>query len=189
VSTRTKTRRRPPSRREQARRARQRSETRRRTIRDAVGRTKTRQAFSARAKSLLGTDDPETARLAFTTNPRLFEQLLTEYDEVPEYKNGPRNAVYVHEGYDSDHFEFVDSAVNVESWYKQDHRRDDIDDALADGWWAMERTAAEGLRQARLDNHVRDMTDPATGGGLTKTSETWLADLYDYLGVDQKTGL
>jgi hypothetical protein len=188
VSTKAR-KRKPLSKREQARRARQKSDTRRLTVRAAVSRTKTRQTFAQRARRLIGTDDPEVARLAFTTNPELFEQLLTEHDGLPEYRNGPRNAVYVHDGYDSDHFEFVDSAVNVESWYKQDHRKDDIDDALANGWCAMERTAAEGLRQSRLDNHVRDMTDPATGGGLTKPSETWLTDLYDYLGVDPKSGL
>lgn len=185
----TRTRRKQPSKREQARRARQKSEARRQLVREAVGRTKTRHAFTEHAKSLLGTDDPEVARLTFTANPGLFEHLLTEYEEVPEYRNGPRNAVYVHEGYDSDHFEFADSAVNVESWYKQDHRRDDIDDALANGWWELERASAEGLRQSRLDNHVRDMTDPATGGGLTKTSETWLIDLYDYLGLVPKSGV
>jgi hypothetical protein len=89
--------------------------------------------------------------------------------------------VYVHEGYDSDSFELCDS-VNLQSWYKQDHRKDDIDDALVNGWCAMQVTAAEGLRQSRMDHRVRDMVDPATGGGLTKTAEQWLDDLIDYVG-------
>lgn len=179
----SKTRRRPVSKREQARRARQRADTRRLTVREAMGRTRTRQSFTAHAKTVLGTDDPEVARLTFKANPELFERLLAESDEVPEYRAGPRNAVYVHEGYDCDHFEFVDSAVNVESWYKKDHRKDDIDDALVNGWCEMQSAASEGLRQSRIDNRVRDMVDPATGGGLTKTSEQWLDDLKHWMGV------
>jgi hypothetical protein len=183
VST-TKTKRRP-SKREQARRGRQKAEAHRRRSREGMGRTRQRQTFSAHAKSMLGTDDPEVARLTIAANPQLFERLLAEYELVPADQRVSRDAVYVHQGYDSDSFELCDSAVNVETWYKQDHRKDDIDNALVNGWCEMQNSAAEGLRQSRMDCHVRDMVDSATGGGLTKTSEHWLDDLCDYLGVYQ----
>jgi hypothetical protein len=181
--TAARTKRKPVSKREQARRARQRAETRRVGNRAAKSRQRSRDSFSAYGKALLGTDDPEVARITFAANPALVAHLLAEHDLIPEKLRGLRDAVYVHDGYDSDHIEFCDSAVSVESWYKEDHRRDDIDDALVNGWCAMQQVAAEGLRQSRLDHHVRDMVDTATGGGLTKTSEQWLADLIDYLGV------
>ena len=130
----SRTKRKPLSKREQARRARQAAEAHRRASREAMGRTRSRQSFTEHATTLLGTDDPEVARLAFAVNPDLFERLLAEFDEVPEYRQGPRNAVYVHDGYDSESFEFCDLAVNVETWYKQDHRKDDIDKALVNGW-------------------------------------------------------
>jgi len=185
----TRTKCRPPSKREQARRAKQSADAHRTASREAMCRTRSRRSFADHAKTLLGTDDPEIARLAFAANPQLFERLLTEFGDVPENRHGLRDAVYVHEGYDTDSFELCDTAVNIESWYKQDHRTDDINDALLNGWCAMQDAAAEGLRQSRMDHHVRDMVDPATGGGLTKTSEKWLADLIDYLGVDAKCGL
>jgi hypothetical protein len=181
----TRTRRKPLSKREQARRAKQKADSRRAANLAAKGRQRSRGRFAAYGKAALGTDDPEVARLTIAANPKLFEHLLAEYEMVPEYRYGLRNAVYVHQGYDSDSFELCDSAINVETLYKQDHRRDDIDNALVNGWCAMQETAAEGLRQSRMDCHVRDMVDSATGGGLTKTSEQWLDDLCDYLRVDR----
>jgi hypothetical protein len=185
----TKTRRRPLSKREQARRAGQAADSLRIANKAAKQRQRSRYRFTIYGKAVLGTDDPEVARLTIAANPELVEHLLAEYDLVPENLRVTRDAVYVHDGYNSDAFELCDSVVNVETLYKQDHRGADIDKALVNGWCEMQETAAEGLRQSRVDCHVRDMVDPATGGGLTKTSESWLADLCDYLGVDQKCGL
>jgi hypothetical protein len=153
-----------------------------------MARSRSRQSFAARTRTLLGTDDPAIARLAFALDPKLFERLLAEWENEPENLHSMREAVYVHAGHDSDAFELCHSAVTLETWYKQDHRRDDIDNALVHGWCEMQEAATKGLWQSRLDNNVRDMAEQATDGGLwhyTKPADQWLNDLLDWCGVSQ----
>lgn len=119
--------------------------------------------------------------LTLRANPDLSERMYFELCGLPENQRTASGVTYPYDGGDPGP-DVLASVVDLESEYKAAHRRDDIDDAAVNGFCGMQLEAAEGLRQSKMDHRVRDMVDPATGGGLTKTAKQWLDDLIDWCG-------